>query len=295
MAIKASVSTSPVIKSRVDQQNAARALANVSTTVKARVGQQNVSRVLSSTSSAKNALIIDSADVDDSRRSEDGLILVWDSSDEKFVLTNRVDALSIEFANASRSSFLNVTNDLSVGRNLSVTGVSTFLDNINVVGDFLSSLIPTETDTYNVGSSTKKWKDGHFAGIITAGNLSSSDTLVVEGGTTLNTLLTQGQATLNTLTVEGATTLVGNVQITTGQLTGNLRVTGELTVDDGLKYLGSNFNGPNGIGFFNDSGVLKSSKDTTEYIQTSSYILTTQVIAGTETPVWTNTIDGGEY
>jgi len=247
MAIKASVVSSPVVK--------------------ARVGQQNVTRVLSSAASASaSGSIIQSPDLDSSRKSEDGLVLVWDAPTQKFILTNRIDALSIEFVNALSCSFLNVSNDLTVSRHLSVSGISTLTD-----------LMVSNNSTLNGNLSV--------SGISTFVSLNTSNDLTIG-----RNLLVSGISTLNTLSVNGQTTLDDEVQINS-----DLSLTGKVTPNNGIRYTNGNFNGPNGIAFFNDDGILKSAPDTTQNLNTSNYILTTQLIAGTDTPVWTTTIDGGEY
>ncbi len=178
-----------------------------------------------------------------------------------------------------------IGDDLVVNRNLSVGGISTFIgpvtfqggtiglgdsdtDNISVIGEFVSSLIPDQTNTFDIGSSTKKWKDAHLAGIVTSNDLSATNTLFVGGLSTFNNRV---------------------------QINSNLNLTGSITPDTGISYPIGNFNGPNGIAFFNNSGELVSAGSTTEFIATSNYILTTVEIAGIDTPVWTTTIDGGQF
>lgn len=49
----------------------------------------------------------------------------------------------------------------------------------------------------------------------------------------------------------------------------------------------------NGVVYFDNTGLMNSTTSPGSGITTSNYILTTQ--PGTNVPVWTNTIDGGEY
>lgn len=178
-----------------------------------------------------------------------------------------------------------VNDNFSVGKNLFVSGISTFVgsvtfqggtigignsdnDDINVIGEFISNLIPDQTNTYDIGSELKKWKDGYFAGIVTSGNLSATDTLFVGGQSTFD----------------------NDVQINS-----DLSISDRVIPGIGISYVSGNFSGPNGIAFFNADGDLLSTASTTGFITTSNYILTTQEIAGTDTPVWTTTIDGGEF
>ncbi len=49
----------------------------------------------------------------------------------------------------------------------------------------------------------------------------------------------------------------------------------------------------NGVVYFDNTGLMNSTTSPGSGITTSNYILTTQ--PGTNVPVWTSTIDGGEY
>ena len=59
-----------------------------------RIGSQNVIRVLSN-ASAPPTKLVNMNDVDTARKGEDGLVLVWDASTEKFVLSDKIDASTI--------------------------------------------------------------------------------------------------------------------------------------------------------------------------------------------------------
>lgn len=78
-----------------------------------------------------------------------------------------------------------ISKNLTVGQNLYVQGISTFIgsatfkggtigigdstsDDINVGGEFVSSLVPNDDNTYDIGISTQRWRNGYFAGILTA-------------------------------------------------------------------------------------------------------------------------------
>lgn len=94
-------------------------------------------------------------------------------------------------------------------------------------------------------------------------------------------------------------TSVGDVGIGTKTPTtdldvrGNVNVVGYVTVTDGLYYDSGDFNGPNGISYFNNNGKLIGAASTSSGLATTSYyILTTDNLG---VPVWTSTIDGGEY
>jgi len=167
--------------------------------------------------------------------------------------------------------------DLYVGNNLYVSGISTFIgsaifrggtigigdsvsDDINVGGEFVSNLVPNTDDAYDLGITGQRWRDGKFSGLVTSTNLF----------------------------VSGLSTFIGNQN-----LTGNLSVTGFTSVTEGLYYDTGDFDGPNGIAYFDNTGKLIGAASTESLISSSYYILTTEEVSGV--PVWTSTIDGGIY
>jgi hypothetical protein len=184
------------------------------------------------------------------------------------------------------STFSGITttgNDLYVGSNLfvkddlKVDGRSEFIgtaifrggtigigdsvtDDIDIAGEIVSNLIPGLDNTYDIGSSSQRWKNGNFAGFVTTTDLY----------------------------VSGTSELNGAVEID-----GDLSIVGFISVTDGLYYEFGDYNPPNGIGYFDDTGKLVSSASTANAIDTSNYILTTEEVYGS--PVWTSTIDGGFY
>ena len=111
-------------------------------TINDRIGSQNVIRVLSN-ASAPPTRLNNLSDVNSTRKTEDGLVLVWDVTTEKFVLTDEIDAATLiisgitSFPNLTNSTSpltgavkisggLGVNKNLNIGNELQVTGVSTF-------------------------------------------------------------------------------------------------------------------------------------------------------------------------
>ena len=172
---------------------------------------------------------------------------------------------------ASNGGITTTGGNLYVGENLEVAGTSNFIgtatfrggtinlgdgntDDINVIGEFISNLIPNVDDTYNLGSSTKRWKN----------------------------VFTSGISTTNNLFVVGVSTF-----------TNTLNITGFVTVTEGLYYDADDYDGPNGIAYFDNTGKLISAdSSTTETLTTTNLILTTND-AGL--PRWSSVIDGGEF
>jgi len=110
---------------------------------------------------------------------------------------------------ASAGGITTTGGDLFVGNNLEVAGTSNFIgtaafrggtinlgdsdsDDINVGGEFTSGLIPNTAGLYNVGSTTKPWKNGNFSGIITATNLNIAGVTTFVGVGTFNSDLSVG-------------------------------------------------------------------------------------------------------
>jgi len=298
-------------------------------TIKARVGSQNTVRVLSNASSPPTRLI-SLIDINSNLKTQDGMILVWDLPTQTFIMTSVIDSSSttIEgiayFTNTEDSTLptngalvvsggvgvgknlnvgaglsisgistfasdldinaavdilngLNVGEDLYVGNDLYVSGVSTFIgnatfrggtigigdsvtDDINVGGEFVSNLVPNTDNAYDLGTTEQRWRDGKFSGLVTSTNLF----------------------------VTGLSTFIGNQN-----LTGNLSITGFASVTEGLYYDIGDFDGPNGIAYFDNTGKLIGAASTESPIATSNYILTTEDV--TNVPVWTSTIDGGVF
>ena len=294
--------------------------------IRARVGSQNVVRVLSNASSPPSNLI-DLRDVNSDFKTEDGMILVWDLPSQKFIMTSVIDSssstiggiayytnttdnilgdpnsgavqidggvginknltvgsglnvfgLSTFSSNVDINASVDISNDVVVGGGLTVNGTSEFIgsaifrggtigigdsvsDDINVSGEFISNLVPNTDNTYDLGITSQRWRNGLFSGLVTTTNLY----------------------------VSGISTFANNLDIS-----GDLNIVGFVSVTEGL-YYDNEYDGPNGIAFFDNNGKLTGAASTESAIDTSNYILTTLETAGIGTPVWTSTIDGGEY
>jgi len=294
--------------------------------IRARVGSQNVVRVLSNASSPPSNLI-DLRDVNSNFKTEDGMILVWDLPSQKFIMTSVIDSssstisgiayytnttdnvlgdpnsgavqidggvginknltvgnaltvtgLSTFSSNVDINASVDISNDVVVGGGLTVNGTSEFIgsaifrggtigigdsvgDDINVSGEFISNLVPNTDNTYDLGIISQRWRNGLFSGLVTTNNLY----------------------------VSGISTFANNLDIS-----GDLNIVGFVSVTEGL-YYDNEYDGPNGIAFFDNNGKLTGAASTESAIDTSNYILTKLETAGIGTPVWTSTIDGGEY
>lgn len=98
---------------------------------------------------------------------------------------------------------LGVNKNVTVGAGLSVAGESYFIgtatfyggqlnlgdsdtDNISVAGEFVSNLVPNATNTYDLGLTGKRWRNGFYSGNLdVTGNLVVDGTATIGGGTTV--------------------------------------------------------------------------------------------------------------
>jgi len=108
-----------------------------------------------------------------------------------------IDILSTSITGSSTSTgsfgHLNVHGNAVIGGNLQFGDADT--DNITVTGEFTSNLIPDASDSYNLGSDTKRWNDLYLSGSISASggpheiisattiDLDAEGALTLDGGT----------------------------------------------------------------------------------------------------------------
>ena len=145
-----------------------------------------------------------------------------------------------------------------------------------------------------------------LSGIVTFTNETNSSStstgaLVVNGGIGVSESVNIG----GNISIVGITSLSSSGGITTpggdlyvgGNLyiNDNVSIVGFVSVTEGLYYDSGDYNGPNGVAYFDNDGKLVGASSTETSIETSNYILTTLETAGIGTPAWTSTIDGGSY
>ena len=114
----------------------------------------------------------------------------------------------------SASGILTIGSDLNIGRNLTVSGVSTFVgnvtfeggtinlgnsdtDDINVSGEFVSDLTPNTNNDVDLGSSSKKWKNLYLSGnasvlSLNVSGISTIDSLIISNDISASGILTIG-------------------------------------------------------------------------------------------------------
>ena len=134
---------------------------------------------------------------------------------------------------------LGVNKNVTVGGNLNVqgytelVGVVTFrggtinlgdsnTDDIVVAGEFKSSLVPTDDNTYDLGGSGKRWRNINSSGIATIGSLVCNDGSLFTGSVQIdNNLNVNGNITLGGTSYYNAayTTLIRDKDIVLGVTT----------------------------------------------------------------------------
>ena len=148
--------------------------------------------------------------------------------------TNVLEALTNVAGN------LVVGGNASIGGNLTVTGTTTFnggtltlgdanTDNIVFGGEVDSNIIPDDDDTYDLGSSSKKWKDIYIDGIAYLDAINLNGTAITSTAAELNILdgVTSTASELNIL--DGVTSTTAELNI----LDGVTATATELNIMDG--------------------------------------------------------------
>jgi len=68
--------------------------------------------------------------------------------------------------------YLNISGDTVLGGNITIGDTTT--DSVSVAADFTSHLVPDANVTYDLGSTTKKWRDGFMASLVVSSSVSGS-------------------------------------------------------------------------------------------------------------------------
>ena len=207
------------------------------TTINDRIGSQNVIRVLSN-ASAPPTRLANLSDVNSTRKTEDGLVLVWDTTTEKFVLTDKIEASTliqtgiVSFTNVTNSTSpstgaLQVSGGIGVAKNvniaggLQVTGLSTFVGVVTTSGDMYvgGDLFVKDDIVYDEVSG----RQVKISGIGTFGSIFIGDTEVLSSArqlknivsldavttSTIETAISNAPNTFTDLNVTGISTFVG--------------------------------------------------------------------------------------
>ena len=236
-------------------------------TINDRIGSQNVIRVLSN-ASAPPTRLNNLSDVNSTRKTEDGLVLVWDVTTEKFVLTDEIDAATLiisgitSFPNLTNSTSsstgavkisggLGVGKNLNIGNELQVAGVSTFN------GSSISK--GTYVDIENSLLAQDVYVDGQVIGFGT-GHFSN---LQIYDGSTATEVISSTRQLKNIVSLDAVTTSTIESAISNAPNTfTDLNVTG-ISTFIGIATFASGIVVESGISTFNNaidakSGILAS-------------------------------------
>ena len=206
---------------------------------------------------------------------------------------------NIAFGYEAGNSITSGSGNLLIG-NRAGDSITTGGENVVIVaGDTDTPDVknPTGHGQLVIGSGSTAWITGNNSFGVGIGTDDAQSKLHVEGTTLITGITTVvnieiGAGSSNTINSKtGALTLdseIGsNVAINT-----HVNVVGFLSATDGIYYDSGDYNGPNGIAFFNGDGLIVSSGATTSAASTSNYLLTTNASG---VPVWTDVFDGGSF
>ena len=228
---------------------------------------------------------------------------------------------------------LYVDDDLYVGRNVNVVGVSTFIgnvtfrggtigigdstsDDIDIGGEFISNLVPNDDNTYDIGISTQRWRTGRFSGLVTTTDLyvSGIATITNTSFTDLNAqqLYVTGITTLGVTTLTDVTAQQLNVSgITTLGVTTLTNVSAQQLDVSGVSTFSNNVNVTGFVtvteGLYYDSDDYTGPNGIAYFDNTGKLIGAAATTTGITTsnfilttdavgiPTWTSVIDGGQF
>jgi hypothetical protein len=139
---------------------------------------------------------------------------------------------------------LGIAKNLTVKQNLHVGGYSEFVgvvtfkggtinlgdgdaDDINVAGEFISSLVPNSDDTYDLGESGKEWRNLYVDGLASLDDVSVGAALTVTGAVDFDSGLdvSGAETTLSSATVSDLTDNQVVIAGTSGALEGDANFT----------------------------------------------------------------------
>ncbi len=136
-------------------------------------------------------------------------------------------------------SSLDITGNAKIDGNLTLGGAITIgdasADTVNVVASLSSSLIPSITNAFDLGSETHFWRDVYVstgsikfvgaAGSVVGTLTNQGNGLNLDGGIVTNGNSTFGTSSLSTTIVTGSLLVNGNIRVTNGGITGSIAAT----------------------------------------------------------------------
>jgi hypothetical protein len=166
--------------------------------ITATLGGSNDTRVSKIYIPAQNIGLAQLPDVDATTKNALGPV-IWDNTASKYKTSGQMSISSTEIDLTATDIDINgdvdISGDLDVGGDLTVTGVSTLnggtltlgnadTDNVVFSADINSNIIPNTDNTYDLGTSTKEWRNLYIDGT------AHIDTLDIDNNATINGTLT---------------------------------------------------------------------------------------------------------
>jgi hypothetical protein len=186
---------------------------------------------------------------------------------------------------------VDVDGDLEID-NLNVSGLSTFTGAADFNGD-IDVDGHAELDNLNVSGVATFAQNVEITGNLTVNGTQTvinTNILEVED---INIGIASATPKLSDAALDGAGItihgLAGDKTLTWDNSNSRLAFNTDVYAPN---YYAGTFDGPNGIAYFDDTGKLVGAASTQSGVTTTNYILTTNASG---LPVWTTTIDGGEY
>ena len=233
------------------------------TTINDRIGSQNVIRVLSN-ASAPPSRLANLGDVDSTRETETGLVLVWEKTAQKFVLTDTISAATIiqtgitSFSNTTNSTSpttgalkiaggVGIEKNLNIAANLQVTGLSTFVGVVTTSGDLYvgGDLFVKDDVVYDEVNA----RQINISGVGTFGSINIGAVEIVSSSrelknvtsfdntttsTVQNVIFSVGtHNTFDSLNITGIATFLSQTNINTLSVTGVTTIAGLLDINAG--------------------------------------------------------------
>jgi len=203
--------------------------------------------------------------------------------------TLRTDILTVD-ETSTLTGNVTASADVSVGGNLTVTGNATIngnltfgnadTDTVSFGAEIDSSIIPDDDDTFDLGSSTKQWRNLFIDGTANIDSL-VADTADINGGT-IDAAVIGGNtaAAITATTINASGTITGNV---TGDLNGD--VTGNVSGNAGTATVLASSRNIGGVAFNGSANIdlpgvnTAGNQDTTGNAATATALATARSIA----------------
>ena len=203
--------------------------------------------------------------------------------------TLRTDILTVDETSTFTGNVTTVA-DVAIGGNLTVTGNATIngnltfgdadTDTVSFGAEIDSSIIPDDDDTFDLGSSTKQWRNLFIDGTANIDSL-VADTADINGGTIDATIIGGNTAAaITATTINASGTITGDV---TGDLTGD--VTGNVSGNAGTATVLASARTIGGVSFNGSANIdlpgvnTAGNQDTTGNAATATALATTRSIA----------------